>query len=73
MTLVQQTMHCVRPLRLIVDMSIRQVSHCQARPVGLKQGALKQARAKSCDQHGRKSTKYIGNQPSRVVKLSTSR
>ena len=68
-------MHCVRPLRLIVGMGIRQVSQCQAQPVDLKQGAsddIKQARAKSCDQHGRKSTKSIGNQPSRVVKLSTS-
>jgi len=66
-------MHCVRPLRLIVGMGIRQVSQCQAQPVDLKQGAsddIKQARAKSCDQHGRKSTKSIksiGNQPSRVV------
>ena len=33
----------------------------------------KQARAESCDQHGHKSTKSIGNQPSRVVKSSTSR
>jgi len=53
-------MHCVRPLRLIVGMGIRQVSHCQAQPVDPKQGAsddIKQARAESCDQHGRNSTK----------------
>lgn len=32
-------MYCVRPLGLIVNMGIGQVSHCQAQPVGLKQGA----------------------------------
>ena len=59
---VRITEHCVRPLPLIVGMGIRQVSHCQAQPVGLKQKAsddIKQARAESCDQHGRKSTKSI--------------
>jgi len=35
--------------------------------------ASEQARAESCDQNGRKSTKLIGNRPSRVVKSSTSR
>ena len=48
---------------------IREVSHYQAQPVRLKQGAsndIKQARAESCDEHGRKSIKWIGNQPSRV-------
>ena len=77
------TKHCVRPLRLIVGMGIRQVSHCQAQPgVPKTRGIgssddIKQARAESCDQHGRKSTKSIksiGNQPksSLVVKSSTS-
>ena len=32
--------------------------------------ASEQERAESCVQHGRKSTKSIGNRPSRVVKSS---
>ena len=76
---VRVTKHCVRPLRLIVGMGIRQVSHCQAQPgVPKTRGIgssdhIKQAPAESCGQHGRKSTKSIANQPSRVVKSSTSR
>jgi len=64
---------------LIVGMGIRQVSHCQAQPgVPKTRGIgssdhIKQAPAESCGQHGRKSTKSIANQPSRVVKSSTSR
>ena len=71
---VKVTKHCVRPLRLIVGMGISLVIHCQAQPVDLKQGAaddIKQARADSGDQHGRKSTKSIDKTAKSTVAFNT--